>query len=365
MKQIQTTAKYIQGKDIYINIGEIIKKYGDSVFVLAGNSAFNSTHEVLKKTFSENGLKYRFEKFNGETTYDEVKRIQDLIENDNFEIVIGLGGGKVLDTAKCVGFFEKKKVIMFPTIASSDAPCSSVAVMYSDAGAVVNIEYFERNPDLVAVDSQVIADSPSKFLKSGIGDALSTFFDARINFKNGNKNVFGTNIAATTYEMAKISYRLILENARKAIWSNDMNLVTDELEAAIEAATYLSGVGFENCGISCSHSIHDALTEIDECHKFLHGEKVAFGTFCELVMEKVSEDELNIFMNLLKDLDLPLTLKQLDLVENKKEKIWSVMDVAFQPQEDSVYHMPTYATKESVYATILLADRIGTEFLGK
>ncbi|MDO5718440.1 MAG: glycerol dehydrogenase [Tissierellia bacterium] len=363
MRQIQTTPKYLQGPGLLKRIGELVENYGKRVFILTGNTALRENGEDIKKSLKERGIGFHFEVFNGETTYKEVERLKGIIASEESEVVIGLGGGKVMDTAKTAGFKSNCNVIMAPTIACSDAPCSSVSVMYSEEGAVVGVEYFPRNPDIVIVDTEVIAKSPTKFLKAGIGDALSTYFDARISYRNAYPNVFGTEVSTTALGLAKLSYEIILRDGLKAVMSNDMKIVSPELESVVEACTYLSGVGFENCGISCSHSIQDALTEIPECHKFLHGEKVTFGTFCVLVMERVSDDELYEFMGLCASMDLPITLKQLGLVEDVKEKIEKVMDIAYQPGEESVYHMPPYATRDSVYAAILLADKLGTEFL--
>ncbi len=65
-----------------------------------------------------------------------------------------------------------------PTIASTDAPCSSCAVIYTEAGEVVSSIYQRRSPDLVLVDTAIIARAPVRFLVSGMGDALATRFEA-------------------------------------------------------------------------------------------------------------------------------------------------------------------------------------------
>jgi len=65
-------------------------------------------------------------------------------------------------------------VVVVPTIASTDAPCSACAVVYNEEGVVVRVEYQKRNPDLVLVDSEIIAQAPERFLVAGMGDALAT-----------------------------------------------------------------------------------------------------------------------------------------------------------------------------------------------
>ena len=65
-----------------------------------------------------------------------------------------------------------------PTLASSDAPCSALSVVYTDDGVVDRYLFYRRNPDLVLVDSQVIISAPLVFLRAGLGDALSKKFES-------------------------------------------------------------------------------------------------------------------------------------------------------------------------------------------
>ena len=69
--------------------------------------------------------------------------------------MIGVGGGKVIDTAKAVGHEAGTRVAIVPTIASTDAPTSAVSVIYTPEGAFSRYLFVSRNPDLVLVDTQV------------------------------------------------------------------------------------------------------------------------------------------------------------------------------------------------------------------
>lgn len=363
MRQIQAPSKYMQGPNLLDDLAKHVKDLADNFLILSGNTAMETKKDVIEKSFSKEGIACKFEKFNGETSYKEIDRLADIIEKGKFTAMIGLGGGKVMDTAKAAANKVGIPVVMAPTVAASDAPCSSVSVVYNEDGTVNGVEYFKTNPELVLVDTDMVAKAPSRFLIAGIGDALSTYFEASICHNNNYKNVLGSEVSETALGLAKLSYELILKYAYQAKLAVDMNIVSNALENIVEANTYLSGVGFESGGISCSHSIQDALTEIPECSKFLHGERVAFGTLCLLILEDFPKEMVDEFLELCASIGLPITLSQLDLKENVEEKIKGVMDIAYQPEEDSVYNMPPKATKESMYAAILLADKIGSEFL--
>ena len=87
-------------------------------------------------------------------------------------------GGKAIDTAKIAADRAGLPAIIIPTIASTDAPCSGCAVIYSKVGVFDSVCYQKSNPAAVLVDVAVIAAAPTRFLVAGMGDALSTWFEA-------------------------------------------------------------------------------------------------------------------------------------------------------------------------------------------
>ena len=82
-------------------------------------------------------------------------------------------------------------IINCPTVASSDAPCSALSVVYTDEGIFHEYRIYRKNPDLVLVDTQVIAHSPPRLLVAGMGDALATWFEAKTCVDGSVRNMRG------------------------------------------------------------------------------------------------------------------------------------------------------------------------------
>jgi len=140
--------------------------------------------------------------------------------------IIAVGGGKTIDTAKAVAQKLDLPVVIVPTIASNDAPCSGLSVVYNEEGVVVKVIFSKRNPDLVLVDSEIIAKAPVELLVAGMGDALATYFEARAVKASGARNMARGNVTNTAMMMSKLCYDLLIANgveAKKAVENKEVN----------------------------------------------------------------------------------------------------------------------------------------------
>jgi glycerol dehydrogenase len=220
-----------------------------------------------------------------------------------------------------------------PTIASTDAPCSAIAVRYSEEGVYQEAHLLGRNPDIVLVDSAIIAKAPVRFLVAGIGDALSTWFEARSNLESRSNNFIGRGLPAPAagVAIAKACHEVLMRDALAAKLAVERGALTPAVEAIIEANTLLSGLGFENCGVSAAHGIHDGLTVLDETHGFFHGEKVAFGVLCLLMLEGRPLAEIAEVARFCRSVGLPTTLVDMKLGKAAPADIEKVAAAALKP----------------------------------
>lgn len=359
MKKVMISpSKYVQGENELSNLGEYVAAFGSKALLVSSTDDEGRVRAQLDTAVSRAAFTLTSAGFNLECSWAEIKRIKALADEQSADVIIGLGGGKSLDTAKAVAHLANKPVIIVPTIASTDAPCSALAVIYTEHGEFEEYFFFRNNPNLVLVDTAIIAKAPVRFLVAGMGDALSTWVEARACAKSFAKNASHGHSTMAANAIAKLCYETLFEDSLKAKAACEAGVVTQALENIIEANILLSGLGFESSGLAACHSIHNGLTVLEETHKFFHGEKVAFGVIVQLVLENAPQEELDRTIKYCQSVGLPTCLADLSVTEVTPEKIMKVA-IGATAEGETIHNMPFPVTADMVCAAILAADKLG------
>jgi glycerol dehydrogenase len=370
-KAFISPSKYVQGENEILNLGYFVQTFGKSALLIASKDDVERVRSQLDATAAKFNVSFVETDFGGECSRKEVARLKDKAKANACDCIVGLGGGKAIDTAKCVA--EGGNLIIVPTIASTDAPTSHSAVIYTEDGAFEDYAYFKQSPSVVLVDTTIIANAPVRFLVAGMGDSLSTYFEARASaaaYANVNAGLpcgfregltgpaKGTNAALT---LAKLCYDILLEDGLKAKIAAENKQVTQALENIIEANSLLSGLGFESCGLAGAHAIHNGLTALEAVHDYYHGEKVAFGTLAQLVLENAPMEEIDEVLDFCLSVGLPVCLADIGVKNITPEELAAVAAKACIPEE-SIHAMPFPVTESMVAAAIITADKLGEAF---
>ena len=363
-KILISPAKYVQGAGEMKKLGEYAKNYGKSALVLITASGHKRLGDVVEKSFEGTGVSVGFNYFNGECSKNEINRLVEIVKAEGYDLVIGIGGGKILDTAKAVAHLCHTPVLICPTIASTDAPCSALSVIYTDDGVFEEYFFLPANPNMVLMDTDIITKSPARLTVAGMGDALATYFEARAVAAKDAGTCAGGKVTGAAMALAKLCFDTLMEEGIKAKLALEAGACTEAVEKVIEANTLLSGIGFESGGLAGAHAVHNGLTVLEECHHMYHGEKVAFGVLTQLVLENVSSEELDTIIEWCIELGLPVTLGELGVTEVTDEKLMAVATAATAPGE-TIHNLPFEITAEKVAAAIKAADAYGRYYLAE
>lgn len=363
-KILLSPGKYVQGPGEMKELGTYSKGYGSKALILISKGGYQRTGSLIEESFADSGCGIVFDYFNGECSNTEIDRLKGIMTANACDLVIGIGGGKIFDTAKAVAYYQKTPVIICPTIASTDAPCSALSVIYSDEGVFQEYLFLPANPNMVMMDTDIIAKSPVRLTVAGMGDALATYFEARACLRKNATTCANGTATEAAMALAKLCFDTLMSEGVKAKIALEAGSCTPAVEKIIETNTLLSGIGFESGGLAGAHAIHNGLTVLEECHAMYHGEKVAFGTITQLVLEDVSGEELEDIIDWCIELGLPVTLKELGVTEVTDEKILAVATAACA-QNDTLHNMPFEVTPKTVASAIKAADAYGHYFLGE
>lgn len=356
-------SRYIQGKNVLGNIPNHVSQLGNKLLLLTSRG----NHKRLEKTYemitSRDDFSTLIVDFDAECTMAEIERINKICEENSINVIAGVGGGKVIDTAKAVSHYMNIGLVIVPTTASSDAPCSALSIIYKEDGGLDKLLWLKKNPDIVLVDTKIIANAPAHLLAVGMGDAMATYFEMKECYGRDADNFCGGRITLAAKAIATECYKTLKEEGYQAYLAAKEHCVTPALEHVIEANTLLSGIGFESGGICAAHPINNGIAELTQTHKYMHGEKVAFSLICQLILAKESEALIKEIMTFFLKIGLPITLNELGIEKITREELKLIGEIA--GSDPCIANLPVRVEPEMIEDAVILADEMGREFKSK
>lgn len=349
LKGARFPGRYIQGPGAIARLGPEAGSYGDKALLLLDNGVFDRLKSDIDGAFSD-GPAVEILRHGGECSERAIADLVAAARSSGAKVIIGAGGGKALDTAKAAARDLALPIVVFPTIAASDAPCSALAVIYNEDGTVAYDTFLPRNPDLVLVDTALIARAPARFLAAGIGDALATWYEAESCQLSGASNCMKMPGVPLAYEVARFCRETIFEFGASALSECDADTAGPALERVVEANILLSGVGFESGGVAAAHAIHHGLCELHDVHHHLHGEKVAIGVLAGLLLHG-RKDEFDKVRAFCVSARLPVRLADIGIADVTADKLAIVARRACRAGE-IIHNEPMPVTEAMVIAAL-------------
>ncbi|WP_062530662.1 glycerol dehydrogenase [Olsenella sp. DNF00959] len=361
LRAMREPLKYVQGKGALLKFQEEMGYMGKRWLFVCSNSGYKACHDKIEQSFGDADDYRRYEVFGGISSKGEIAKMQAIVEADNIDAVVAVGGGSAVDTAKATAYYSGKKVVIIPTVAATDAPCTGLSVIYNDDGSFDKYLFYPENPAAVMVDTQVIADAPVRFLVAGMGDALGTYFEGRASIRTESPSLEGTGITRAGMALAKLCYETLRDYSSQAIVACQNHVVTPAFENVVEACVYLSGVGADNVNCAAAHSFYNGLTSLGG-HSAPHGNCVAFGTLVQLVLEGVPEEEFVDVQDYCLEVGLPTTLAELGVTTD--EQIWKIAEAACVPGE-TIHNLAGDVIPDELHDAIVATDAMGKALRGE
>jgi glycerol dehydrogenase len=351
--------RYIQGPGVLAGVGRYLSlTKSQRVALLMSARAQRTEGERIKESLRAAGIATVVATFHGECSLEEIASHVETLAPAGIDCVIAAGGGKCIDAGKGIAFRLGTPVVIVPTLASNDAPCSALSVIYSPAGVSTGIEFFPSSPAIVVVDTEIIAAAPERYLVAGMGDAMATWYEARACLVNpAGVTMVGARPTLASCAIGEVCAQTLFKEGRAAATAVAAGTVDASLETVVEANTLLSGLGFESGGLAAAHGVAQSFTAIPKVHaNYLHGEMVAMGTLAHLMMES-RPDEAARVADFFADVGLPVHLGQLSLDAADTAALDTI--VAGSLGFPFIYNMPPPVTADRVRSAVLEADELG------
>ena len=302
--------RYIQGPDALDQLPTILSSLGRRPFVIV-DAEVDDLIGVRLRALLQATAGAQLMRFSGQITYANIEALAGAARSHGADVVAGLGGGKALDAAKSVANRVDGRLVTVPSIASNDAPTSKVIAVYDDHHAMVAVERDGRSPDVVIVDTALIASAPARFLLCGIGDAIAKKFEAEGCEIGGGVNSHHTRPLVSAIVLADACYRQIRRHAVPALEAVGRRTVTADVEHLVEATVLMSGLGFESGGLSIAHAMTRGLMQAPGIAAAPHGLHVAYGLLVQLVLEERDDAFMQDITRFYRQIGLPLSLEDL------------------------------------------------------
>jgi glycerol dehydrogenase len=344
--------RYVQGPGALDTLGALLAGRHDRVVVLVDALLVDRLHERLATSLRDAGVVATIHPNEGEVTQSRIDALTGTVRRTDPSVVVAVGGGKTLDTGKGVARNLGIGVVTVPTIASNDGPTSRVIALYDDEHRLIDTPRLAQNPEAVVVDTQLICEAPARFLVSGIGDAIAKRFEAAACRRGTGLTSNGTRPLELPGLIADACYDVLLADAATAVADVTIRELSSAVERVVEAVVLMSGLAFENGGLSLAHSMTRGLMAVPESRRHLHGHHVAYGLLVQLVHEGDLEEGRRLAA-LFRQIDLPRSLRDLG-ADPDADTIRTIVDATL-----AAPHAPNFsptATSQSLTDAVLAVE---------
>ncbi|MDO4431682.1 MAG: iron-containing alcohol dehydrogenase family protein [Aerococcaceae bacterium] len=332
---------YAYANDAIDNIPELLKEYqAKKVLILHGTISWEKAKKYFDKVLASE-FEFVFEQYSGECSFNEAKRISEIISSNHIDFVIGVGGGKMADLTMLAASYTMTPFGIVPTLASNCAPWAALSVMYKEDGMSEGFsEHQKHNAAFLITDPRLVVDAPVRYFKAGIADTIVKWYESDL--VTSQADIKDYPLVKMGRYAAKMCKEDILKYAEKAIADMEAKNPSYEFYVVSEIVIVISGLVGGLAGKyarnTAAHTVHDILSaKLPGLHRYLHGEKVAYGIFYQLALEN-KWDEIDRLVPFYHQLGLPLSLTEMGVypfAEGELQEIAEMMD-----KKDKIHLLP-------------------------
>jgi glycerol dehydrogenase-like iron-containing ADH family enzyme len=346
-------AQVIRGAGVLSHIGEIIARFGQRPLLVGGDRTLAIVQPQLEPILVQYSLQLVQASYGADCSESSLTYLHQAVANHQATLIIGVGGGKALDTAKLLAHQCQLPVVTIPTSAATCAAWTALSNVYSEQGAFLYDVGLLKCPDVLILDYDLIQFAPQRTLVAGIGDALAKWYEASVSSGHSEQTLI---VAAV--QQARVLRDLLFQKAVLALQSPGSEVWQQVVDASVLMAGVIGGLGGAQCRTVAAHAVHNGLTHLLQSHHALHGEKVAYGILVQLRLEEMIQGSLlaatarQQLLNFYREVGLPQSLADLGLLEITIADLQRSAEIACRPGSD-LHHLPFEVTPAQLMAAMV------------
>jgi glycerol dehydrogenase len=346
-------AQVVKGTGILAQMGEAIARLGQRPLVIGGDRTMVLMEPRLAPIITAQGGTIAGASYGADCSETANAQLKQAAGEHQADLIIGVGGGKALDTAKLVAHQLGLPIVTIPTSGATCAAWTALSNIYSEQGAFQYDVGLARCPDLLILDYELIATAPRRTLVAGIGDAIAKWYEASVSSGHSERTLL-----INAVQQARVLRDILFQKSQQALANPGSEVWQDVVDAAVLMAGVTGGIGGAQCRTVAAHAVHNGLTHLLESHDMLHGEKVAFGILVQLRLEEMlqgSQLAATARQQLLKfygELGLPMSLADLGLAHCTIAQIEQAAIIACGQHSD-IHRLPFPVTPSQLMAAMV------------
>jgi len=333
-------AQVLRGRELLVQSGSAIARLGRRPLVIGGNQTLAMVKPQLQPALEREQLSVAWMSYSPDCSETTLANLYQAVLHHQADVVIGVGGGKALDTAKLVAHQHQLPVVTMPTSAATCAAWTALSNVYSDQGAFQHDVVLSRCPDLLVLDYGLVQTAPRRTLVAGIGDAIAKWYEASVSSGHSQQTLI-----ISAVQQARVLRDLLFQKAAVALQDPGGETWQEVVDATVLMAGVIGGLGGAQCRTVAAHAVHNGLTHLLASHGTLHGEKVAYGILVQLRLEEIVQGNqlaATARQQLLKfysAIGLPQTLHDLGLATISIADLQQAADIACAHSSD-IHRLP-------------------------
>ncbi len=282
-----------------------------------------------------------------------VRRVAEMVKEEGYDTVVGIGGGKGMDFARAITHFTPVKVILVPTLCATNASISTLSVIYDDTGRTIR-EYWRMNnaPELVLADTEILVKNGPKILAAGIGDIVSTYYEGICNVRMAGLE---DRFADLSYEGIKMGVEIMKKKGPLAIEAAKRGEITPEFESIVSMILHNPGPMWTICTLGFAHVLDEVFLYFDGVHSCMHGLRVGMAVQMMLGYTGAPEEEIRSYKEFLENVGIPTTLAEIGLTDVTKEMLEEAVENTIM-KSGTLGSLPFEVTKEEIINILLKAE---------